>query len=266
MLQSDSSDRRQDGGVFHIGVLAPRLPAAAELLRRIEEAGVALGPDLERPEVSLVWQPLEGRWDDWQRNDPDAVCTQLALGCVRLRQTGAHFFVCPDDTAYVPLDGTGLDLALPGLHAAEVVAAAAQRRGFARIGVLGTRWTLGWRRYADALEPMGLTAVPLPLWDQTSLHSIIFDELARGRASLASRDIVLSLVEDLQQQGCEAVVIGSAELGALLTPASSPLPLLDATQLLADAAVAVAVGSEPLPTWRGGPSASFPDDVVRSAG
>ncbi len=253
--------------MFHIGVLAPRLPGAAELLRRVDEAGAALGPGLQQPELSLVWQPLDGRWDAWQRNDPDTVRTQLALGCVRLRQAGAHFFVCPDDTAYAPLDATGVDLALPGLHVAAVVAAAAQRQGFARIGVLGTRWTLGWRRYADELEPMGLTAVPLPLWDQTTLHSIIFDELVRGRCSLSSRDTVLSLVEDLRREGCEAVVLGCPELRALVTPASSPLPLLDATQLLADAAVAVAVGSAPLPSWRGGPDApSFADPWARSVG
>jgi aspartate racemase len=239
--------------VFHIGVLAPRLPAAAEVLRRIEEAGTALGPDLQRPEVSLVWQPLEGRWDAWQRNDPDTVRTQLALGCVRLRQSGAHFFVCPDDTAYALLDDPGLDLALPGIHVAGVVAAAAQRQGFARVGVLGTRWTLDAGRYAGELEPMGLSAVALPLWDQTTLHSIVFDELVRGRFSLESRDTVLALVEDLQREGCEAVVVGCPELGALVSPASSPLPLLDATQLLADAAVAVATGAAPLPRWRGGP-------------
>ncbi|CUR58714.1 putative Aspartate racemase [metagenome] len=253
--------------MFHIGVVAPRLPGAAELLRRVDEAGAALGTGQEQPELSLVWQPLDGRWDAWQRNDPDTVRTQLALACVRLRQAGAHFFVCPDDTAYAPLDAGDADLALPGLHVADVVAAAAQRQGFARIGVLGTRWTLGWRRYADELEPMGLTAVPLPLWDQTTLHSIIFDELARGRSSLTSRDTVLSLIEDLRRAGCQAVVVGCPELGALVTPASSPLPLLDATQLLADAAVAVAVGDAPLPTWHGGPPArSLADPEVRSAG
>ena len=253
--------------MFHIGVMAPRLPGAAELLRRVDEAGAALGPGSEQPELSLVWQPLDGRWDAWQRNDPDTVRSQLALGCVRLRQAGAHFFVCPDDTAYAPLDAVDTDLALPGLHVASVVAAAAQRQGFARVGVLGTRWTLDWRRYADELEPMGLTAVPLPLWDQTTLHSIIFDELVRGRCSLRSRDTVLSFVEDLRNEGCHAVVVGCPELSALVTPASSPLPLLDATRLLADAAVAVAVGAAPLPQWRGGPVArSLTTGTVRSAG
>ena len=116
--------------VFHIGVMAPRLPGAAELLRRVEEAGAALGPGAEQPELSLVWQPLDRRGDAWQRNDADTVRTQLALACVRLRQSGAHFFVCPDDTAYAPLDLDGTGLALPGLHVAPVVAAAAQRQGF----------------------------------------------------------------------------------------------------------------------------------------
>ena len=267
-IKSNVTVTRAEGvAVFHIGVIAPRLPGAAELLRRVEEAGAALGPRSEQPELSLVWQPLDGRWDAWQRNDPDTVRSQLALGCVRLRQAGAHFFVCPDDTAYAPLDAVDSDLALPGLHVAAVVAAAAQRHGYARVGVLGTRWTLDWRRYADELEPMGLTAVPLPLWDQTTLHSIIFDELVRGRRSLRSRDTVLSFVDDLRQQGCQAVVVGCPELSELVTPASSSLPLLDATQLLAEAAVAVAVGRAPLPQWRGGPAAAtFAGDAVRSAG
>jgi aspartate racemase len=237
--------------VFHIGVLTPRLQSAAEMLRRVDEASAARAGT--HTELSLVWQPVAGRRDAWQRNDPDTVRTQLALGSARLREAGAHFFVCPDDTAYAPLDGPGADLALPGLHVAPVAAAEAQRQGFAKVGILGTRWTLGWRRYADELEPMGITAVPLPLWDQTTLHSIVFDELAHGRYSLRSRDVVLELVDDLRKQQCEAVVLACTELASLVTPASSPLPLLDTTQLLAHAAVAVAVGEAPLPRWRGGP-------------
>jgi aspartate racemase len=247
------------GTVFHIGVLAPRLQSAAELLRRVDEAGAARQG--LQPELSLVWQPLAGRSEVWQRNDPDTVRTQLVLGSTRLREAGAHFFVCPDDTAYAPLDEPGAELALPGLHAASVVAAEAQRQGFARVGVLGTRWTLGWRRYADELEPMGISAVALPLWDQTTLHSIVFDELVHGRYSLRSRDVVLELVETLRAQHCQAVVLGCPELGALVTPSSSPLPLLDATRLLAAAATAVAVGDAPLPEWRGGPQPSRPVDA-----
>jgi aspartate racemase len=36
-------------------------------------------------------------------------------------------------------------------------------------------------------------------------------------------------------------------------PEVSPLPTVDSTRLLARAAVAVACGEAPLPSWRGGP-------------
>lgn len=238
--------------MFHIGALAPTLDSGAELLRRVRAGGAARLGTRPHPELTLSWAPLATASTPWQRGDVETVRTQLALSSVRLREAGAHFFVCTDDTAYVPLEAPGAELAIPGLHAAAVVAAEAQRLGFARVGVLGTRWTLGWARYADHLAPMGISAVPLPLWEETTLHSIIFDELVHGRYSLQSRDVVLGILEGLRREGCQAVVLGCQELTSLVTPASSPLPLLDTTTLLADAALAVAVGDAPLPLWRGG--------------
>jgi aspartate racemase len=44
------------------------------------------------------------------------------------------------------------------------------------------------------------------------------------------------------------------EIPLLVTPDVSPLPTLDSTRLLAHAALAVALGHQPLPAWRGGPA------------
>jgi aspartate/glutamate racemase len=46
------------------------------------------------------------------------------------------------------------------------------------------------------------------------------------------------------------------EILLLLTREVSPLPTLDSTRLLARAAFDVAVGAQPMPTWRGGPAKS----------
>lgn len=244
--------------MFHIGVLASGWVSAAEMLHRVGAHRVdRLGPR-QPPELTLSCASLGAGSEPWQRGDPEANRAQLVLGSTRLREAGAHFLVCPDDAAYALLEGPGAPLALPGLHVAPVVAAAAQRRGFARVAVLGTRWTLDWRRYADALDPLGICAVMLPLRDQTTLHSIIFDELVHGRCSLRSRDTVLEIIRGMQLDGAQAVVLGSPELASAVSPANSPLPLLDATALLAGAALDVAVGDAPLPIWRGGPHASGP--------
>jgi aspartate racemase len=60
-------------------------------------------------------------------------------------------------------------------------------------------------------------------------------------------------VQRLKDRGCDSVVLGCTELPMILDDATSPVPTLASTQLLAVAAVDVALGEAPMPTWRGGP-------------
>jgi aspartate/glutamate racemase len=48
------------------------------------------------------------------------------------------------------------------------------------------------------------------------------------------------------------VALSCTEIPLLVSPEVSPLPTLDSTRLAADAAVAVAIGEQPMPTWHGG--------------
>ena len=68
-----------------------------------------------------------------------------------------------------------------------------------------------------------------------------------------SRNRLIAIVRKLKEQDCEAVVLGCTELPMLLDDTMSPLPVLDSTRLLARAAVDVALGARPMPSWRGGP-------------
>ena len=60
--------------------------------------------------------------------------------------------------------------------------------------------------------------------------------------------------KELAAPGCDAVAVVCTEIPLLVTPDISPLPTLDSTRLLARAALDVATGDRPLPTWRGGPT------------
>jgi aspartate racemase len=177
------------------------------------------------------------------------------VGCERLRlaKAGADFFFCPDNTAHIALELPGEDLALPGLHIAEVVSERAAADGRRRIGVLGTRYTMESSLYPRALAARGLQyEVPEPE-DRRVLHNIIFEELVNGIFSDASRREYARAIELLQDRGCDAVALVCTEIPLLVTPSDSPLPTLDSTRLLARAAFEVAVGRRPVPSWRGGP-------------
>ena len=238
--------------MFHVGVLGHSLEGALAFMRALRSEGEArLGPH-QHPEVTMTCLPLGTSVDAWQRARVEEIRFSLSLGLGRLRDAAADFFVCPDVTAHLALDSPGSPLALPGLHVGEVLAEAAHRRGFARVGILGTKWTMGSDLFCTALDPLGITAVVPHLSDQASLHAIILDDLVRGRFPARSRDTCVEIIERLAALGCEAVVLASNELPSLVTAGSSPLPVLDPNKLLAEASMRTALSEVPLPTWRGG--------------
>jgi aspartate racemase len=94
--------------------------------------------------------------------------------------------------------------------------------------------------------------VPSPE-EQKLVNDVIFDELCLGEFKDSSRQEYVRIIEGLKQEGCDSVALVCTEIPLLVTPEISPLPTLDSTRLLAKAAVEVAIGERPMPTWRGGP-------------
>ena len=171
----------------------------------------------------------------------------------RLARAGAEFFICPDNTAHLALERPGPDLALPGLHIAEVVAEQAARDSRTRVGILGTRYTMDSTLYPRALAARGIASDVPGAADRQLLNKIIFDELVNGVFAEQSREEYVRVIDDLAERGCDAVALVCTEIPLLVTPAGSPLPILDSTRLLARAGLAAGVGDRSLPAWRGGP-------------
>ena len=206
----------------------------------------------DHPDVTMDCIAMARSMPAWEAGDHAAVREILATSVERLARAGADFFVCPDNTAHLALELSGAALALPGLHIAEEVATRAAELGYGRIGVLGTRFTMEGPIYRQVLAERGMEVeVPDPD-DRDAVHRIIFDELVNGVFTDGSRAEYLRIIDELANRGCDAVALVCTEIPLLVTPDVSPLPTLDSTRLLARGAYEVAVGRQPLPTWRGG--------------
>src|SRR5262249_3795851 len=114
-------------GLKHLGILATTMEGAA-LCSRVfcQQGSVELGPH-DHPDVTLDCIALARSLPAWERADYQAVRATLSVSVQRLARAGADFFACPDNTAHIALEHPGPDLALPGLHIAEVVADQAAR-------------------------------------------------------------------------------------------------------------------------------------------
>ena len=185
----------------HLGILAHSTEGAALCFLTYCRHGFAgLGPH-DHPDVTLDCIALARSMPFWDSGDHAAIRGILAESVTRLAAAGADFFVCPDNTAHMALGLDGPPLPLPGLHICEVVADEAVRRGFAKVGVLGTRYTMDGPLYADALGRRGLeTAVP-PAADRELVNTVIFDELLDGELRPESRAAYVRIIEDLAARG-----------------------------------------------------------------
>lgn len=240
----------------HVGILAHSADGAALcFLEMVRESARQLGAH-EHPEITMSILPMGPTLEAYGRDDLAAVNAHLRRTAERLTAAGCDFFVCPDNTAHIALDAAREPYPLPGLHIAEIVAACAKADGRKRVALLGTKWTMEGPSYAAAFARLGVELRAPSVADRAMVDRVIFDELTRGVLSNGSRAEFVRVIAGLKAEGCDAVALSCTEIPLLISSADSPLPTLDSTRLLAHEAVAVAVGKRPLPTWRGGVSAT----------
>jgi aspartate racemase len=237
----------------HAGILAHSTEGAALcFLAFCQEGFRRLGRN-EHPDVTLDYIAFGYSMPAWDAGDYGAIRATLSLSVDRLARAGADFFICPDNTAHLALEEPGQDLALPGLHIAEVVASQAACDHHRRVGVLGTRYLMDGPLYPRVLAAHGIAAEIPAADDRRIINEIIFGELVNGVFTDSSRQEYVRVIERLAARGCDAVALVCTEIPLLVTPEASPLPTLDSTRLLARAAFDVATGERAMPSWRGGP-------------
>jgi aspartate racemase len=158
-----------------------------------------------------------------------------------LAAAGADFAICPDNSAHLAWPDLREATPIPWLHIVEVVGAEARARGVRRVGVLGTRFTMGGALYPDVLAAMGIETLAPEGDDLDTVDDIIFSELVNGVVRDASRVAYVEVIGRLADRGCDAVALACTEIPLLVGPEDSPLPVLDSTRLLASAALRAAL-------------------------
>lgn len=227
---------------LHIGIVACSAEGAALCYRTIcDESPAFMGRHMH-PEVSMHTFPLGEYMPLINAADWKGVAKLMLASAHKLKSIGADFLLCPDNTIHHAMPYVLPDSPLPWLHIVEEVAAEAHRRGFKKLAITGTRVTMEGTVYPDILKRAGIDhRSPTPL-DREKIDKIIFDELVNGIFRSESLGVFRAIIERLKSEGCDAVVLGCTEIPLLVTPESSPLPVLDSTRLLARAAIHRALG------------------------
>ncbi len=228
----------------HVGIVAVSAEGAALCFRTFCVEGAEVLGRHAHPEVSVHCHPLSEYMRFIEADDWRGVADLMLSSAEKLAAVSAELLICPDNTAHQAFDLVAERSPLPWLHIAEVVAAEAERGGFQRLGVLGTRFLMEGPVYREKLEARGIEwRIPAPD-ERARIDATIFDDLVHGRFEPAARDDFGEVIRRLRdEEGCDAAVLGCTEIPLLISPEDSVLPTLDSTRLLARAALREAVGA-----------------------
>ncbi len=154
-----------------------------------------------------------------------------------LEQAGADILLLCTNTMHKVAEGIEAAVSVPLIHIADVVAEAARAEGIARVGLLGTAFTMEQSFYKDRLAAHGLEViVPSPA-DRIVVHRTIYEELCMGVIREESRKAHQAIIARLVTAGAEGVVLGCTELELLVRASDAPVPVFPTTRLHAAAAV-----------------------------
>lgn len=187
---------------------------------------------------SVDFAPIEalqraGDWDEAGRVLGDAARA--------LRAGGAELIVICTNTMHRVADAVEAAGGLPLVHIADATADAIDAAGLARIGLLGTRFTMEQPFLRERLGRRGLDVLVPDDAQRGIVHRVIYDELCRGRIEPASRAAFASIIESLVERGAQGVILGCTEIGLLVDGGDAQVPLFDTAALHARAAVLAAM-------------------------
>jgi aspartate racemase len=176
--------------------------------------------------------------------DWPALAARMAAAARTLADGGAEAIVLCTNTMHKVADAIGQAQPRPLLHIADAAGAAIVAAGHARIGLLGTAFTMEQPFYRERLATrFGLQVLVPDEAGRGTVHRIIYDELVRGVVRDESRAACRAIIAALVARGAEAIVLGCTEIMLLVGADDATVPLFDTTALHAAAAVDFIVGS-----------------------
>jgi aspartate racemase len=181
-----------------------------------------------------------------QRNgDWEGAGALLAAEAQALVAAGAELIVLCTNTMHKVAAAIEAAVAIPLLHIADPTAAAIKAAGVARVGLLGTRFTMEQAFYHERLRAHGLDVLVPGEAARERVHRVIYDELCLGIVRDDSRTAYRDIIRELVADGAEAIILGCTEIALLVGAADATVPLFDTTALHAQAAVDAALAGEP---------------------
>lgn len=159
-----------------------------------------------------------------------------------LEAAGANFIVMPCNTAHYWIEDIRKTVAIPVVDMIEETAKTTVRLypTVRTVGIMAANGTVRSGLYQRQFRNLGIKTTSPPDEDQAEVSKVIYSVKAGDLAKCSP--IAIEICGRLIKSGAEAIVVGCTEIPLVLKPGDLPVPMIDATQVLATRAVQMAQG------------------------
>ena len=186
----------------------------------------------EYPEIIIHSASLHTLLALIDRSGWDAIADWLVGKLDSLHRAGAEFAAIASNTPHIVFDRVKKRSPLPLISIVEETLRHAQREGFRRVGLLGTRLTMASDLYVKPFKAAGMTVHVPTEEEQLRIHHLLFTEIELGIFTETTRNELLAIARRLQEkEGIEALILGCTELPLILPDQASGMPFLNTTAI-----------------------------------
>ena len=186
--------------------------------------------------ADIVALQQSGHWDEAAR--------RLAAIAANLEKAGADCVLICTNTMHKVAGQVKGAISAPLVDIIDETATSLKARGCKRPLLLATRYTMEDGFYHAQMASHGIEVMTAEKSGRDRIHSIIFDELCKGKILDGSRTEMLAIIEAARSTGADSIILGCTEICLLLDPDRLPLPGVDSTLVHCRAASAFAFADD----------------------
>jgi aspartate racemase len=172
-----------------------------------------------------------------ENNNWESIAAIIKEIARKLEAAGADCILIGANTMHKIADEVQAVIQIPLIHIAEETAKIISAKGFKKVALLGTKYTMHLDFYTKKLAANGITTIIPGEEDIAYINNAIYTEMGKGLFLAETKGRFIQIINKLQQSGAEAVILGCTEIPILIKQDDVVVPVLDTTAIHVSAAV-----------------------------
>ncbi len=196
----------------------------------------------EMPDIAVESVNFRRAWGYVASGQYGLLADYLAEKVNSLRLGGAEIISLTAGTMHIVLDELLRKTQVPLVSIPQAVCREAQARGYRKIGLLGTIFTMEQDYMKTDFRKAGIEVVIPDKAERELVAKRILEELEIGVVKESTLREFQGIIRGMREKdGIEAVVLGCTELPLLLNAANCPVPCLDSVEIHINELIRLAV-------------------------